>query len=174
MKKRTVTILGFSAIAVITAVYFYLGGLNSVEYSVENVSDYNLIGVPFKGKAKDKAIEEAYFEAKEYVESGSIAGTLTLVHYNDTTLADGEQKLFIGIKLDAGIADLPANYERMTIPVKRVVRASIEAHNSVMPSPGKIEDNLYKRADELNIRLQDFTIEQYVSANLLIIDVPAK
>ncbi|OEK06329.1 hypothetical protein [Roseivirga misakiensis] len=174
MSKKLVTILGVTTIAIITAVYLYLGGLNSVEYSLENISDYNLVGIPFEGKAKDKAIEEAYFEAKAYIENGTISGTLALVHYNDTTLEKDEQKLFIGIKLNGGTSKVPENYERITIPARMAMRATIEAHNSVMPSPHKIEETLYQKAEELNLKLQDFTVEQYVSANLLIIDMIAK
>lgn len=174
MNKRIITIIGVSLIVLITAAYFYLGGLNSVEYTVENVSDYNLAGVPFQGKAKSKAIEEAFFKAKDYIADGTLDGVLVLVHYNDTTLADDEQKLFIGIKLDAGASNLPAEYSRITIPAQRVVRATIEAHNSVMPSPQKIEENLKQKAADLSIELQDFTIEQYISANQLIIDMMAR
>lgn len=171
MSKRRVTILGISAIVIITAVYFYLGGLNKVEYTIENVSDYNLIGVHYKGKADSSAIEDAFFQAKEFIEDDIIDGTLVVVHYNDSTLIDDEQKLFIGIKLNQGLASIPHGYSRMTIPTRRAVRATIEAHNVVMPSPKTIENNLREKAEEASIRLQDFTVEQYVSANQLIIDM---
>lgn len=174
MNKRTITILGLTTIAIITAVYFYLGGLNSVEYTVENVSDYNLVGTHFIGKADSSAIEDAFFEAKGYLENKTLTGSLIIVHYNDSTLEDDQQKLFIGVKLDQGTSRLPENYTRVTIPAQRAVRATIEAHNSVMPSPKTIENNLRDKATESNIRLQDFTVEQYVSANLLIVDMLAK
>lgn len=174
MNKGKITILGISAIIIITAVYFYLGGLNKVEYTIESVSDYNLIGIPYQGKADSSAIEEAYFRARDLVQEGKIDGTLTIIHYNDTTLAEDEQKLFVGIKLNKGISDLPSGYARITIPTTRIVRATIEAHNSVMPSPKAIEDNLREKADQANIRLQDFTVEQYVSENQIIIDMLSK
>lgn len=174
MNKRIITIIGVSLIVLITAAYFYLGGLNSVTYTVENVSDYNLAGVPFQGRAKSKDIEDAFFKAKEYLENGTLEGVMVIVHYNDTTLADGEEKLFIGIKLNGGMSNLPPEYSRITIPAQRTVRATIEAHNSVMPSPKKIEENLRQKAADLSIALQDFTIEQYVSANQLIIDMMAR
>jgi len=174
MNKRIITVIGFTILAFITAAYFYLGGLNSVEYTVENVSDYNLVGVPYEGKAKSKVIEEAYFRAKDYLDEGTLSGTLILVHYNDSTLAEGNERLFIGIKLDGGVSNLPADYQRITIPAQRAVRATIEAHNSVMPSPKKIEENLKLKAEALNIALQDFTVEQYISENLLIIDMLAR
>ncbi len=174
MNKGKITILGISAIIIITAVYFYLGGLNKVEYTIENANDYNLVGIPYQGKADSSAIEEAYFRAKDLVEAGEVDGTLTIIHYNDSTLLEDEQKLFVGIKLNNGISDLPTGYSRITIPTTRIVRATIEAHNSVMPSPKSIENNLKDKAAQANIRLQDFTVEQYVSVNQIIIDMLAK
>ncbi len=174
MNKRLVTVLGLVAIIAITAIYMYLGGLNKVEYTIENVSDYNLIGVQFQGEGDSKEIEIAYEEAKTYVLDKKYDGILTLVHYNDTTLEEDQVKFFIGIKLNEGTSDIPSNYQRLTIPAKYAVRASIEAHNSVMPTPETIEENLREKAGEASLRLQDFTIEQYISENLLIIDMPAR
>lgn len=174
MSKGKLTIIGISVIVIITAVYFYLGGLNKVEYTIENVSDYNLIGVPYQGKADSSVVEEAFFLAREYIEDKAVEGTLVVIHYNDSTLAKDEQKLFIGIKLDQGLASIPHGYSRITIPTTRAVRATIEAHNIVMPSPQTIENNLREKAAQANIRLQDFTVEQYVSENQIIIDMLAK
>ena len=174
MNKRTITAIGVSMILVITVAYFYLGGMNSVEYTVENVSDYNLVGIPFRGNGDSKEIEEAFFEAKGHLEEGLLNGVLAIVHYQDSTLTEKEQKLFIGVNLTEGIADLPEGYQRLTIPAQRAVRATIEAHNVVMPSPETIENNIKAKATELNIRVQDFTIEQYVSEKQLLIDMPAR
>lgn len=174
MNKRTITAIGVTIIVAITVAYFYLGGMNSVEYTIENVGDYNLVGVPFQGKGDSKEIEEAFFEAKRYLDEGTLEGVLTIVHYQDSTLAEEEQKLFIGIKLNRGASELPLGYERLTIPAQRTVRATIEAHNVVMPSPETIENNIREKALELNIAVQDFTIEQYVSEKQLLIDMPAR
>lgn len=174
MNKRTITAIGISMIVVITAAYFYLGGMNSVEYTVENVSDYHLVGMPFRGKGDSKEIEEAFFKAKGHLEEGVLNGVLTIVHYQDTTLTEEEQKLFIGVNLNEGIADLPEGYQRLTIPAQRTIRATIEAYNVVMPSPETIENNIREKAVELNISVQTFTIEQYVSEKQLLIDMPAR
>ncbi|MCO6359984.1 hypothetical protein [Roseivirga pacifica] len=174
MNKKTITVIGILAIAAITAGYMYLGGLNKIDYSVENISDYNLVGEHFQGNGDDAKIEEAFIRARGYVEDGTLNGVLTLVHYNDTTLVDKEIKLFIGVALNKGTANLPDGYQRLTIPAKRAMRATIEAHNVVMPSPETIEDNLIEKAAEYGFKLQDFTIEQYISEQQLIIDMPAK
>mgnify|MGYP003775245793 CR=1 FL=1 len=159
---------------ILVSLYVYLGGLNKVEYSVENVRDYNLVGRHFEGKAKSSEIEAYFFEARNLLANGQLDGILTLVHYNDTTLAEGQVKLFVGILLNQGIDALPVDYDRLTIPAFRAMRATIEAHNIVMPSPQTIENTLREKAAEHSIRLQDFTIEQYLGERELLIDMPAR
>lgn len=154
--------------------YIYLGGLNSVEISIENVDGYQIAGREFEGKANAKEIETYFFEAKGYVQSGQLKGVLTIIHYNDTTLDEDETKLFIGVTLDNFTDNLPRNYTLQTIDCDKAVRATIEAHNVVMPGPETIESNLKEEAVKNNLTLQDFTIEQYVSENQLIIDMPTK
>ncbi len=174
MSKKGLLISGIVAFVLIIGTYFYLGGLNSVEYTVESVSDYNLVGVHYQGKGDSTVIEDVFFEAKAFLEDGSLKGTLTIVHYNDSTLAEEELKMFIGVKLESGTTNFPDSYERLTIPASKAIRAAIEAHNVVMPSPVSIEAKMRETAELANLQLQDFTIEQYISANLLLIDMPVK
>ncbi|MBO6497059.1 MAG: GyrI-like domain-containing protein [Roseivirga sp.] len=174
MSKKGKIITGLVAFIVIIGGYVYLGGLNNIDYTIETVSDYNLVGVHFLGDGDSPEIEEAYVEAREYVLSGELDGVLTLVHYNDSTLEDEQLKLFIGVTLASGTSDLPANYQRLTIPATNAARAKIEGHNSIMPSPSTIESRLRETAEKARLELQDFTIEQYISENLLVIDMPVK
>lgn len=173
-KKQYLGITVIITVIIIGVAYVYFGGLNKVEYTVEDVSDYNLVGRHFQGKGDDKQIEQAYFEAKNLLSDGRLNGTLSLVHYNDTTLAEGEIKLFIGILLDEGVDALPVDYDRLTIPAQRAMRASIEQHNVIMPSPATIEATLREKADAFSMRLQNFTIEQYLGERKLLIDMPAR
>ena len=173
-KKQYIGITALVTIIIFGTLYIYLGGLNKVEYTVENVSDYNLVGRHFQGKASSNEVEAYFFEAKSLLADGRLNGTLTLVHYNDTTLSEEEVKLFIGVILKEGIDALPTDYDRLTIPAQRAMRATIEAHNIVMPSPQTIEQNLREKAEEYTIRLQNFTIEQYLGEKELLIDMPAR
>lgn len=156
------------------AIYFYLGGLNSVEVTVEEVSDYNLVGIKFTGFSDSDTLRDAFTDAREYVENGRLEGVLTLVHYKDSTLKEDHVKVFVGIKLDKGTSDIPGNYKRLTIPARRAVRATIEAHNSVMPNSETIEERILEKAEEMRFDLLDFTIEQYISEKKLLIDMPAR
>jgi len=158
----------------IMGAYVYLGGLNSVEYTIENVSDYNLVGLTFQGEGDSPEIEEAFFEAREFARGGRLDGILTIINYKDTTLADDELKLFIGVKLKGGTSDIPEHYQRLTIPATRTVRARIEANNVVRPKPNTIESRLLQEARGNDLEVRDFTIEQYISPEVLIIDMPVK
>ena len=174
MNKKLLGITAIITVLIIGSGYLYFGGLNKVEYTVENVQDYNLVGRHFQGKGDDVQIEQAYFEAKNLLSDGRLNGTLALVHYNDSTLAEGEIKLFIGVLLKEGIEALPVDYARLTIPASRSMRATIEKHNVIMPSPQTIESTLREKASAYSIRLQDFTIEQYLGERKLLIDMPAR
>jgi len=174
MNKKATLLAIAVAISVLVIGYMYLGGLNKVEITLEPVSDYNLVGVHYQGRHKSKKIEAAFVDAKEYLENKRLQGVLTLVHYNDSTLVDDHVKLFIGIKLLMGTSDLPDGYKRLTIPAFNAIRATIEAHNVVMPSPESIENSMREKAEQLNLRLQDFTIEQYISERELLIEMPIK
>lgn len=174
MNKRT--ILGVLAVMLAGAigVYFFLGGLNKVEVTVENVSDYNIVGIRFKGNGDSDTLRNAFFDAREYVQQGRVDGVLTLIHYKDTTLTDEQVNVFVGIKLNQGTSDLPEGYQRLTIPARRAVRATIEAHNSVMPNSETVEERMLEKADELRFSLSDFTIEQYISERIIMIDMPVR
>lgn len=174
MNKRT--ILGVLAVMLAGAigVYFFLGGLNKVEVTVENVSDYNIVGIRFKGNGDSDTLRNAFFDAREYVQQGRVDGVLTLIHYKDTMLTDEQVNVFVGIKLNQGTSDLPQGYQRLTIPARRAVRATIEAHNSVMPNSETVEERMLEKADELRFSLSDFTIEQYISERIIMIDMPVR
>ncbi len=156
------------------AVYFYLGGLNYVAVDVKSVSDYNLVGFHFEGEGDSDSLRKGWQRAKELIDSGKLEGTVTVLHYKDTTLAEGKVKVFMGVRLDKGTSDLPDNYTRLTVPAKRTVRATISAHNAVMPNSETIEERLLKKAEELRLELQNFTIEQYLNEKELWVDMPVR
>ncbi len=172
--KKLIGITALITLVIVGVLYVYFGGLNKVEYTVENVSDYNLVGRHFQGKPDSEEVEALFFEARSLVTQGRLEGILTLVHYNDTTLAEEEVKLFIGVLLNEGLDVLPTDYDRLTIPARRAMRATIEAHNVVMPSPQTIEQTMREKAEEYSVMLQDFTIEQYLGERELLIDMPAR
>ncbi|MGW8122321.1 hypothetical protein ACV07N_06630 [Roseivirga echinicomitans] len=156
--------------------YVYLGGLNSVEYTVEDVTDYHVVGRMFLGEGDAKEIEDYFFEAKEFAIGGTIDGELTILHYNDTTLTNKDIKLFIGVLLNnsADTLDLPAGYSLVKVPAQRTIRATIIANNAVIPGPTTIEARLKEKAEETGLSPQGFTIEKYLSAEKMVIDMPVR
>jgi hypothetical protein len=96
------------------------------------------------------------------------------VHYNDTTLAKKETRLFIGVTLDEFSGTLPSNYIMLNIDCEKVVRATVEAHNAVIPGPETIEARMAEKAKQEGLSIEVYTIEKYVSSNILEIDSPVK
>ncbi|PIQ47093.1 MAG: hypothetical protein COW03_17395 [Cytophagales bacterium CG12_big_fil_rev_8_21_14_0_65_40_12] len=154
--------------------YVYMGGLNSVEVTVVDVDGYNVAGKLFQGKSDAKEIKDYFFEAKELTQSQELPGILTIMHYNDTTLAKGETKLFIGVMLATEDFTLPEDYQLISIQSKKAIRARIEAHNWVIPGAATIEERISQKAKEEGLSTELFTIEKYVSTNILEIDSPIK
>ena len=158
------------------AYYVYSGGLNSIEYTVENVSDYHVVGRMFEGELDAEEIEEYFFEAKDLVFGGLIDGNLTMVHYNDSTLGKKETKLFIGVLLNqlGDSIGVPSDYELIIFKASKAVRASIYSDNSVRPGASTIEERLKEKAKVERLNLQNFTIEKYLSEEELVIDMLVK
>ncbi|WP_421976934.1 hypothetical protein [Roseivirga seohaensis] len=175
MKKYVIIALAVVVMG-LGVLYVYLGGLNSIEYTVENVDNYHLVGRMFQGKADAKEIEDYFFEAKDFAIGGTIDGELTILHYNDTTLAKKEIKLFIGVLLNnaADTLDLPAGYALVKVPAQKTIRATILANNAVIPGPETIEAKLKEKAEETGLIPQSFTIEKYLSETEMEIDMPVK
>ena len=172
-KKSIVALLAVMVVGAV-AVYFYLGGLNYVAVEVQTVSDYNLVGFHFQGEGDSDTLRKGWQQAKTLIESGKLNGTVAVLHYKDTTLAEGKVKVFMGVRLDKGTSDLPDNYTRLTVPARRTVRATISAHNAVMPNSETIEERLLKKAEESRLELQNFTIEQYLNEKELWVDMPVR
>ncbi|MFT6055649.1 MAG: hypothetical protein ACJASP_002554 [Roseivirga sp.] len=171
MKKFVIIALGVLLIGG-AASYIYFGGLNSVDISVANVEGYTIGGRLYQGKSKSKVIEDYFFEAKELTQSKTLDGILTIVHYNDTTLAKGETKLFIGVTFSSEDFTLPDDYQLLTIAATKSVRARVEAHNVVVPTASTIEKRMAELARKEGLKTQGFTIEKYVSTTILEIDYP--
>ena len=142
MNKKVIIVMLVIMLAGAMAVYFYLGGLNTVLVSVENVSDYNMVGKKFTDKVNSEAISEAYLEARDFILNGDLDGVLTVINYKDTTLEKDHVRVFVGVKLNKGTSDIPADYGRLTIPARKAVRATIESHNIVMPNSETVEERI--------------------------------
>lgn len=173
MKKIFLIVISVVLLAA-AGFYIYLGGLNSVEISVEEINGYQVAGREFKGNADSKQIKDYFFEAKEYAQSGELNGVLTIVHYNDTTLAKKETRLFIGVTVNELSGELPNGYVLKTFNNNKAVRATITAHNWVIPGPASIEARISQKAKEEGLSTELFTVEKYVSTNILEIDSPIK
>lgn len=154
--------------------YYYLGGFTGRNLEVVEVSDYQLVGKRFQGKLDSPALEEIFYEVRNQAQSGTPAGTLTIVVLKEPETEKDSVDQFIGILLDQPAeASLPEGWERFTIEADRAVRNTIRSHNLVVPKPNVIRDEIehYAQAQQLPLR-KDITIEKYLGERHLEVEVP--
>jgi hypothetical protein len=153
---------------VLSYFYFQLGGVSDIEKSVEQVDGYQLVGKSFKGKYNGLGLEAVFFQAKE------LSDQIVIVNYpmEGDSIEDGFVNQLIGAKVANTPSILPDGFSEVLINSTRVVRATIDAHNLVMPKPNEIEEALREFAKEQNLKLEGYTIEQYLSERELIIEIP--
>lgn len=170
-KKLVITIIALF-FAVLGVIYIKLGGLNEVEIQLENTPEYHIAGKYYAGRYKDQAVEEIYYEVKSMMDKGVLKGTLSIIYFKDPIEAQGDVENFIGILTTDDTTRIPKGYEWRTIPAGKAVRAKINAHNLVMPTPETINNKIDEFAQSENLSLSNISIEKYTSDNELIIEVP--
>lgn len=148
--------------------YFQLGGVSDIQKSVVNVDNYTLVAKSFKGKYNSNQLEDIFYAAR------AIGDQLVIVNYplqGDST-ENGFLHQLIGAQLIETPSNMPVGFNQKTIIISKVVRATIDAHNLVMPKPNEIEEALRIFAEEQNLKLVGYTIERYLSDRELVIEIP--
>jgi hypothetical protein len=153
---------------VLSYFYFQLGGVSDIEKTVEVVNNYKLVGSSFKGKYNGLKLESMFTEAR------ALGEQLVIVNYplqGDST-EDGFVHQLIGTQVVEVPDDIPEGFSVQELKISKVVRASIDAHNLVMPKPNEIEEVLRMFAKEQNLNLEGYTIERYLSDRELVVEIP--
>jgi len=152
--------------------YYLLGGTRPVEVSVAQPGEYFMVGKAFEGRYTNPEMKENFRLARQYVSNGTVKGTLALVFYVRPEANKGQTKCFAGVLTDPKAA-VPEAYELRIINAPRVVRATVERHNLVMPSPEAIREQIEAFAKEKNLQLSsEYTIEKIVSDWKVVVEVP--
>ncbi len=175
MKKSVVAIvITVVLILIVSGFYFVnLGGLDEIEY--DHVVDNKIVvyGKSFKGKYNSKELEKLFYEIKTMVDKSPEKGMLTVVNYRLDTESekDGLVHQLVGVSFDSEAAAVPG-LEKTIFEEKDVVRATIGAHNFVMPKPENVRAGALEVADSLGRQLKLYTIEQYASDRALVVLFP--
>lgn len=148
--------------------YFQLGGVNGIQKSVETVNNYSLVAKSFKGKYNSNQLEEIFYTAR------AIGDQLIIVNY--PLLGDSVENGFVHQLIGVQVAEIPetipSGFQVEELATSKVIRATIDAHNLVMPKPNEIEETLRAFAKGQNLELLGYTIERYLSDRELIIEIP--
>ncbi|NNF36775.1 MAG: hypothetical protein HKN68_21920 [Saprospiraceae bacterium] len=157
--------------------YYFLGGLNDIQYSIQSAKPYNLIGKEYSGSNSSIKLKSIYDQMKELLDSTFPGGVLVIV--NDESQYDPEDNkvwYFIGIipKSSTYPEQIPEDYIVRRFNSKKIVRAKIEAHNLVMPKPEKVRDQARTLAEREGLELSQYSIEKYLDEGVMEIDFLVK
>jgi hypothetical protein len=148
--------------------YFQLGGVSDIQKDIVAVDAHMLVAKSFKGKYNSAQLEGLFYQVK------SMGDQLVIVNYplqGDST-ENGFIHQLIGTQVTSMPDKAPAGFAQNEIGPSKVVRATIDAHNLVMPKPDEIEAALRDYGKEQNLTLVGYTIERYLSDREQIIDIP--
>lgn len=169
MQRKLLWIIFGVLLVILLSVYFFLGGFNEVGVEVAEVENYEVVGHFYEGPYKRDTIASLFFEAKHLLEIKTLSGDLSVINFEN----DPEQnhsKIFIGILVNQEAADFPAHLESREVGGGKIIRASIQSHNVVMPTRDKIDEKMEAFAAANNLTLTGVTIERYISENHLLIE----
>jgi len=171
MKFKTLILIAGLILTISGIIYYLLGGLDDVKYSIQPASTYSLIGKEYSGGNNSILLESIFDQTKELLDSTFPEGILVIV--NDESQYDGEYNnvwYYIGIIPNTPISQLPEGYSLREFNSKGVIRANIEAHNLVMPKPEAVRNRAMELAEKEGLELSRYSIEKYASEGVIEID----
>lgn len=163
MKKVWKVAGGTGAIALV--LYFFLGGFSTIEMELVQSDGYRIQGRMFEGKYNAGELESLFFEMKAIADS--TGAMFAIVNFNESLNEEtGDIKQFVGVVAKQTMDSLDSH----EIPAGQIARASITAHNFVMPKPAKVRRALEKLSPN---SLVNYSIEVYTEEKLLI-EIPVQ
>jgi hypothetical protein len=163
MKKIWVTSGGIAILAL--AVYFLLGGFSPIQVELVQSEGYQIQGRLFEGKYNSTDLEELFFQMKKYSEITE--RPFTVINFDEFMNEEtGDVKQFVGVLGSLQVDTL----ETQIIAAGQLGRATITAHNFVMPKPSHVR----KKLQEISSKpLENYSIEIYTEEKL-VIEIPVQ
>ena len=159
--KRSIIIV-IALVSLITGFYIYssLGGNQEVVLAKEEKT-FVIIGEHYDGVYNSSEVESIFSRAREHADQ--LGAKLAVVNYGSDSEAK-QVSQFIGVVLDGDSQPSDDNeYERRTFAPTYVIKATIQAHNFVMPKPGNVRTLANEFDTQSSEPLSDTTIEIYSS-----------
>jgi hypothetical protein len=179
MTKKIITVLVITCLLGLLVLYIKRGGLVMPQISKVQTLPFYMIATSYKGmiakKEQGAILRDKIRQTHEYIDSGKLQGTLTLVYEGNPDQAKDSIQAYIGVIVADSVAmAMPKGYEIRHFEAMRVVRAEIKAHVSVAPNPAKINEMLRDFARKSGLTLQDRHIEKYISEEHIISEIMVK
>ena len=155
MRKTVIIIF---VILVVSLSYLWLGGGQNLEYKVERLSEFYIVGKEYSGSYNSSKLEELFFSMK--TEALKKSSSLVVVNYESDTLDNGKIHQFIGYKSE----DVPHEenaLQLLKIEAGEYVATEIESHNFVMPKPEDVREGASEHVAAQGVILDSVSIEIY-------------
>jgi len=173
MKKPFLYIVLALFFTAILILYNNLGGFNEPVIMYEHITEYVFMGKNYEGKTSDPTIEDLFTEMKQLKLEDQYKGSLVMVWFEEAKTKNDIVHVFIGLEKLPG-ENIPDHLETTTIQMNGLVRAKINAHASVMPSPSKVQKMIKAYAEKNNYTLQDILIDKYPEESVVYTEIPVR
>jgi hypothetical protein len=179
MKKTLIYILVITIFAILLFTYFNRGGLVKPQLSKVQTQPFTMLGKSYKGFGKDKAIRELIRQTHEYMNNGTLKGSLSIIYRGNPDAKNNSKtdsiEVFVGVIIDDTInIKAPKYYEIKNYPAMKTVRAEIKAHVTVAPNPESINKTLLEFARKSGLEIDNVYIERYLSEEHIISEIKVK
>lgn len=156
---------------IITSLYYLMGGFKEVEVLHLVGDKKNVVGKYFIGYYAHPDLEEQLIKSRRLVESGALAGNLTVINFQNDSLDNDEVEQFIGISLDGGMAEVPSGYEVLEVDMKEKLSIFLSMHPFVRPRPKTIERMFDEFAEVNQLTMDNFTLETHYLDNSMSVEM---
>ncbi len=156
--------------------YYHLGGFKKIQVrKIDNAGPYvmDIWGKEFTGDMQDTIWKNMFVGIRNEIIEGQLKGPIMIIYYKkpDNSTHKGKIEAFIGA--EAG-DDIPpsGNLKERMINVNGVIRASLNMHPVLMPSPERVKKLISQFAKNNHLREDSIMIEKYFPDNTLQVEVP--
>ena len=163
-----------SVIVIAACAYFLLGGFKEVIVFETNNNVYSIAGRDFKGRISNDTLGIYFNEMKSIVDNGELNGDLCLINYLDSNLNNNEIHQFIGIIMEAKIAEIPSGLKVLEIESEFSFSAALIMHPLVRPNSEKVQALIYELAQSKGQELKDYSLEIFYRDNSVIVEMFGK
>lgn len=171
---RKALLVGLPVLLILLIIYYYLGGFNETSFDLVQTDNYVIAGYEYQGPYEQDDLQELFFQVQDFVETGALVGTITVVNYQLDFEAQDSVRQLIGVQIKELPLTLPEGIEIDTISASEAVRATIKAHPLVMPNPEDTQQQIQDFAQARSLELSNLVLEQYVGEEEIWVDVPLR